>query len=312
MIVGGQYDQFDADLADLQNLSDTNNYTKYLLVVIDVFSRFVWVEPLRNKKPTSVEVAFERIFQRGRVPRRLRTDNGKEFTANVIDDYYNRKNITHFVSYNEVKANYAERAIKTIKSKISRYLTHMQTGRYINVLQDLVHSYNNTVHSTLKMAPAEVNRNNETPLWWMQYRPTEKHPPPTMPFKLKTGDNVRIPKLGNVFSREYDIRWTGEIFVIIERFRRDNINMYKVEDRKGEPVHGTFYEPELQRVLPNTGTDDAANQWRVEKILNQRRAPTDGTLQALVSFRGWPPFYNRWIPYDDAQNDLDEQQQQQR
>jgi hypothetical protein len=307
VIVGGQYDQFDADLADLQNLSESNNRVRFLLVVIDVFSRFVWVEPLRNKKNTSVEVAFERIFARGRVPRRLRTDNGKEFTGNLIDDYYNRKNITHFVSFNEVKANYAERAIKTLKSKISRYMTHMQTARYINVLQDLVHSYNNTVHSSVKMAPSEVNRNNEVPLWWMQYRPDDKYPPPQIPFKLREGDNVRIPKLGNIFSREYDMRWTGEIFVIVERFRRDNINMYRVEDREGGPVHGTFYEAELQRVLPNTGTEDGTNQWRVEEIVNRRRAP-DGTMQALVSFRGWPRFYNRWIPYDDAQNDLDEQE----
>jgi hypothetical protein len=223
-----------------------------------------------------------------------------------MDEYYNQKNITHFVSFNEVKANYAERAIKTLKSKISRYLTHMQTSRYINVLQDLVHSYNNTIHRSIKMAPADVNRNNEAPLWWMQYRPTDKHPPRQIPFKLKVGDNVRIPKLGNVFSREYDVRWTGEIFVIIERFRRDNINMYSVKDRKGEPVRGTFYEPELQRVLPNTGMDDSSNQWRVERIINRRTA-RDGTVQALVGFRGWPAFYNRWIPFDDAQNDLDEQ-----
>ena len=310
VIVGGQYDQFDADLADLQNLSDSNNHYRFLLVVIDVFSRFVWVEALRNKMNNSVKAGFERIFQRGRVPRRLRTDNGKEFTGNIMDDYYTTLNITHFVAMNEVKANYAERAIKTLKSKISRYLTHMQTGRYINVLQDLVHSYNNTKHNTIKMPPAEVNRNNEVPLWWMQYRPTTRRPPPKIPFKMNVGETVRIPKLGNIFSREYDVRWTGEVFIIIERFRRDNINMYKVEDREGEPVFGTFYEGELQRVLPNTGRNDADHQWRVERILNERRG-ADGTRQALVSFRGWPRFYNRWIPYDEAQTDIDEQRRQQ-
>ena len=297
--VTGQHDQFDADLADFQKLAPANDNTHFLLVVIDVFSRFAWVEPIVDKTNRSVIAAFEKIFERGRVPRRLRTDNGKEFTGNVIQDYFTEQNITHFVALNEVKANFAERVIKTIKSKLYRYMTMMKSPRYIDVLQDIVHSYNNTYHNTIRMTPSEVTHNNESVLWWMQYRPSYKfdgRPPP--PFKYKIGDHVRIPMLTTVFAREYDSRWTEEVFIITERFRRDrNINMYKVVDRNDEPVLGTFYEMELQGIVPNQ-----QDQWQVKEILRQRGRGQQ--RQALVSFVGWPEFYNRWIPYDTAHNNL--------
>jgi transposase InsO family protein len=307
VIVNGLYDQFDADLADFRALSQSNDGINYLLVVIDVFSRYCWVEPLPTKSNSHVIAGLKRIMQRAaRVPRRLRTDNGKEFTGRAMEPFYDTYNITHFVAMNEVKANYAERIIKTIKSKLSRYMSFTNTSRYIDVVQDIIHSYNNTYHNSIEMTPAEVTQNNEKVLWWMQYHPTPKFHERRhqQNFKFHEGDHVRIPMVSTVFRREYSARWTDEIFIVIERFRRQGINMYRIEDRNNEPIYGTFYEAELQRVVPNSD-----NHWQVESIIKQRGHRQRGDHEAWVKFRGWPTFYNRWIPYIDAHNDLTQQQQ---
>ena len=303
VIVRGLYDQYDADLADYQRLAASNDGYRFLLVVIDIFSRYTWVVPIKSKKNAEVIQAFEIIFREegGHIPRRLRTDQGGEFTAHIMNDFFNHYKITHFVAKNEVKANYAERVIKTLKSKLSRYMAHNQTGRYIDVLADIVTSYNATYHKSIQTPPKEVTKDNESSLWWMQYRPrqpfSDHHPPE---YKFKIQDHVRIPHVPSVFGREWSMRWTEEIFVIVQRFRRDNINLYKIEDEKGEDILGTFYEGELQLVLA-----DQNQQWKVQHIVKERGVGV--YREAFVKFIGWPAYYNRWIPYADAQKDLDTQ-----
>ena len=305
VIVTGLYDQYDADIADMQRFANANDGQNYLLVVIDVFSRYMWVEGLRTKSYLNVERALQRIFRRARIPRRLRTDEGLEFTAPGMKPFYSHFNITHFVAMGDHKANYAERAIKTIKSKIFRYMNHMNTNRYKDVVPALVHSYNFTWHKGINMRPADVTFNNEKALWWKQYHPKNRfhEGPQTPPFQFQVGDYVRIPMVSTVFTREYNARWGKEIFVVSDRFRRQGINVYKVEDQDNETVYGTFYEAEMQRV-----SQDNNNTWEVNQILRVRGVPPN--REAYVSFRGWPAFYNRWMPYTRAQNNLARQQAQ--
>ena len=304
VIVEGLYDQFDADLADYQQLKEENDGIRFLLLVIDVFSRRIWVEPLKTKENVNVLKAFEKIFQQGFIPRRLRTDQGGEFKAKIMKEFYKHYNITHFVSMNDVKANYAERAIKTIKSKLGRFMTFHQTGRYIDSLQDIIYSYNNTKHKSIGMTPREVSKDNEDSLKWIQYRPRDSYNPRgrRLPqFQFQVGENVRIPHLSTAFAREYRERWTEEIFTIAERYRRDGVNIYKLEDKKKETILGTFYEGELQSVLGNQ-----KKQWIVERIVKDRGYGRE--REALVKFKGWPEYYNRWVSYARAQKDLDIQE----
>ena len=119
VIVSGMYDQYNADLADYIGYSNANDGYRYLLFIIDVFSRYLLVEPIKNKVDRSIVEAFRAIFARGRKPRCLRTDIGKEFTGNISEDYFKSINVEHFASYNqEIKANYAERVIMTLKRAI--------------------------------------------------------------------------------------------------------------------------------------------------------------------------------------------------
>ena len=161
--------QWDADLMDMTRISTYNNGYTYVLLVIDIFSRYVWTVPLKTKKGSEVKLAFEKILQEGRQPENLRTDKGTEFTNNALQSFFNNKAINHFVTQNETKANYAERAIKTIKGKIYRYFTESRSNRYIDRLQDITVAYNQSYHRSIKMQPAEVNKSNEMKVHDIQY-----------------------------------------------------------------------------------------------------------------------------------------------
>ena len=135
VIVSGIDDQFDADLAALTYYSDDNDGYKYLLVVIDIFSCYARVQPLRDKTAPQIVSAFDKIIGGGRIPKRLRTDAAKDFTSEKFQKCVKEKNIVHFVTHNEKQANYVERFIKTLKSRISRYMIDKNSHRYIDVLQ---------------------------------------------------------------------------------------------------------------------------------------------------------------------------------
>lgn len=292
VIVDGIDEQWDVDLMDMGNVSKDNNGVKYVLVAIDIFSRYTWLVPLKTKQGKEVSEAFLTIFARGRQPEKIRSDKGSEFTNKVLQTTLKDLGVIHFVTQNEVKANYAERVIKTIKGRISKYFTKQQTHHYIDHLQDFAHSYNHTYHRSIKMAPADVNTSNEADLWEEQYvRPYRPVKPAR--FKFALGDHVRISYLRNVFTREYHEKWTVEIFTVKHRFRRQGLPIYKLKDYRDEDVQGSFYEQELQQV-------DMPEVFRIEKVLKTRKVK--GKKQHLVRWAGWPPQYDSWINDEELQN----------
>ena len=108
VIVAGIDDQFDADLASLIYYADDNDGYKYLLVVIDIFSRYGWVQPLKDKTAKEIVSAFDKILKEGRIPKCLCTDAAKDFTSERFQNYVESKNISHFVTHSEKQANYVE------------------------------------------------------------------------------------------------------------------------------------------------------------------------------------------------------------
>ncbi len=295
VLVSGIDDQFEADLADLSNASyvEANNGVKYLLVVIDVFSRFLWVEALVNKQAKTIIAAFEKIFKSSkRKPKRLRTDRGSEFTAKTVQNFMKSQKIHQMFTSNEVQANYAERVIKTLKSKIYRYVVHENTFQYTKVLQDMVDSYNNTWHHGIRERPKNVNKSNEGRLWWQMYWPDTaflRELKRKRKYKFEIGDKVRMTLRRQAFQKEYDLRWTGEIFIIVKRFKRDGTTpLYKLNDYENAPVSGSFYENELQKVNVTNDT-----LFVVEEILERKTVKRVPYIK--VKYRHWPDKFNRWI-----------------
>ena len=147
VIVGGLHNQYCADLADMQKLKEKNDGVRFLLIIIDVFSQHLWVEPLLNKTEDSIIEAFQYIFQRTPKPCWLQTDQGGQFKGQKVEDYFDSINVKHWSAHNdEMKANYAEHVIHTLKSSLWNYMRKVKKYRYMDMLQDMVKSYNDMLH----------------------------------------------------------------------------------------------------------------------------------------------------------------------
>ena len=141
------------DLADMQSLNKYNKGIKYLLCAIDLFSKYAWVVPLKDKKGLSIVNAFLEIISKGRKPNKIWVDRDSEFYNNSFKDFLKMNNIEIYSTYNEGKSVIAERFVKTLKNKIFKHMTAISKNFYFNVLDDIVNKYNNTVHKTIEMKP---------------------------------------------------------------------------------------------------------------------------------------------------------------
>ena len=175
-----------AELADMQLLSRYNKGIRFLLSVIDIFSKYAWVVPLKDKKSISIVIAFQIILkQSNRKPNEIWVDKGSEFYNAFFRKWLQDNDTVVYSTHNEGKSVVAERFIKTLKSKIYKYMTSISKNVYIDKLDDIVNEYNNTYHTTIKMKPIDIKDNT--------YINTDKKINNKDP-KFKVGDRVRISK----------------------------------------------------------------------------------------------------------------------
>ena len=161
---------------------------------------YAWVVPLKDKTGKNLKEAFEVIFKLGRQPIRLQTDRGTEFTNRVFQKFLKENNVHFFTTYNyETKASIVER----LKTKMWKYFTHRKTLTYVDVLPDMVASYNHTVHRTIGIPPAEVTWSNQTTVSKRLFG----RKGPKISCKFSPGDRVLLSKT-SVRSRK-DTYLTG-------------------------------------------------------------------------------------------------------
>ena len=133
------------DLADMQLLSKFNKGFRFLLCVIDIFSKYAWVIPLKDKKGISIVNAFKQILKESnRKPNKIWVDKGSEFYNNSFKKWLQDNDIGMYSTNNEGKSVIAERFIRTLKNKIYKYMTAISKNVYIDKLDDIVRKFNNT------------------------------------------------------------------------------------------------------------------------------------------------------------------------
>ena len=284
VIVSGIDAQFQADLCDVQSLSRYNKGYKYLLTCLDIFSKYAFVIPLKTKQGQELVKAFQTILSSGRKPSKLQTDQGSEFLNRVFQKFLRDNNIDFFTVNSGLKASVVERFNRTFKNKMYKYFTYKNTLSYIDALPQLVKSYNNTYHRSIKMKPSQVTKANEAKVWETLYV-DDVHK--RVRFKFQVGDRVRISKAKRLFEKSYLPNFTEEMFTVYKRFARQ-VPVYKLKDDAGEILDGSFYEPELQKIIKN---DDV---YRVEKILRKRKRK--GVVEYFVKWKGYPDKFNSWVP----------------
>ena len=166
-------DIFECDLLHVQALSKYNDGYKYLLTVIDVFSKFLHIVPLKSKTGKAVSSAVHSVLQnpkylkpRKRRPIWVRTDKGKEFLNTAFQNLLKHEGIQFEICKNpDIKCSIVERAHRTIRDKLYKFFTHKNTYRYIDVIQEFVTGYNASVHSSTGMAPAVVTDSDVLAIW---------------------------------------------------------------------------------------------------------------------------------------------------
>ena len=139
--------QRQADLADLSKLSKSNDKQRYLLCIIDVFSKYAWVAPIKEKTGKNLVIAFKSVLKSGRCPKHLQTDKETEFKNKEFQNFLKTKKIHFFTTENsETKASIVERFQRTLKTRMWKYFTHHCTLRYVDILPKLIHGYNHAYH----------------------------------------------------------------------------------------------------------------------------------------------------------------------
>lgn len=237
---------WESDLTEMQTLSKRNDKTRYLLTIIDVFSKYAYVIPLKSKRGSEVTKAFARVLKK-ESPSNLRTDQGKEYVNHDFKRLMKRYKINHYTTHEgDIKTGVAERFNRTIKSRIYKLLTDRKSSRYIDKLSDLVDGYNNSKHRSIGMAPREVNQKNTKIVWRRLYGSGAVKTKKTRP-KFRVGEHVLITVSKNLYTRGYTPNYSREIFTI-NRIIKHWPFRYKLMDSTGETLIGSFYEPELQAI----------------------------------------------------------------
>ena len=260
--------QWEADLVDMQEFKSQNNDHNYILTVIDVMSKYAFAVPLKNKKMATIVEAFKEIFERGRKPKFLRTDQGKEFLNSVFKKFLRNQNVFHFTSKNQtIKCAIIERFNRTLKSRMFKYFTSQGTRKWIDVLENLILAYNSNKHRSIKMTPIEASSSKNSEIFRNLYGAEnllellknhyDNQNELESDDQLEEGDIVRKQYKIGPFDKSYYPNWTDREFKIISKSSDQDIPLYRIENEEQKQEKQRFYPEEVQKITPNL--------YRVEK-----------------------------------------------
>ncbi|KAL3075976.1 hypothetical protein niasHT_037229 [Heterodera trifolii] len=280
-----------ADLADFQALSRKNSGHRYLLLAVDVLSRRMFGSPVKSKRPADVKRAFEEVFgQMPKLPETLYTDRGLEFVAKPMKEFFAENGIKKYETSSKKKAAVAERAIRTLKTRLYKYFSAKNTSAWVDVLPKFLSAINNSVCRATGLRPNEISDTNAREVWKRVYGeglvPADKRP------KIKAGETVRIPEPKHIFEKGYIPNYSDHVYTVDEA-RSTKPQHYLLKDYYGTKLKRKFYLPELTKVQVDENT-----MYRIEKKYKERMR--DGKKEILVKFIGFPEKY--WVTDEDLKN----------
>jgi hypothetical protein len=283
----GVDDNWQSDLMILDSYVKFNSGYKYLLIVIDTFSKFLWTRKLKTKSANEVARAMEDILiKSNRKCRLLHTDFGGEYINSTFRRLTEKFNIHHFSTFTHLKASMAERVIRTLRQKLGWYFTKRSNYKWVDIIDQIVDTYNHTKHSTTKLKPIEINKGNEKHILETVYDNNKKKIEKILKKpKFKLGDYVRISKYKKIFEKSTTRNWSTEIFKIV-KINKKYPYTYLLEDYQTQPILGQFYEQELLLTKhPHT--------YLVDKIIKKEKG------KSYVSWLGFDSTHNSWVKNKD-------------
>lgn len=277
VVIKSLNDLFQADLVEMIPYSRENKGYKYILVVINCFSKFVWALPLRNKTANEVCGSMEIVLKQ-QVPKNLQTDAGREFFNKDFQKLMKRYGVNHYNVFSEKKAAIVERVNRTLKNMMWKEFSLQGHYKWLDILPKIVQRYNNKKHRTTQMKPVKVTKKVEKLLLNTVYSRIKMTQLKT---KFKIGDYVRISKRRGIFDKKYLANWSAEIFQV-RQIKLTNPTTYLLKDINNQEIIGCFYEQQLQKVKYH-------DVYLVEKILKRKGD------RVFVKWLGFDKTHNSWI-----------------
>ena len=230
------------DVAYVDKLAKYNNGVKYLLVAVDVLSRYLRVVPMRSKSAPETAKAFKKMTVKVK-PQKVWSDKGTEFKG-AFKNLCDEMGIETYTTASETKSAFAERNIRSLKNIMYKHMENKWTYQYINKLAQFVQTINSRVNRVTKLAPNKVTKKHVPELISIASDQSSKF---VKKPKFKVRDTVRIAKQDLPFKKGYKQSFTDEVFTII-KIPTYNPPTYNLRDETGEIIEGKFYEPELVKV----------------------------------------------------------------
>ena len=260
-------------------------------MIIDVFSKYGWAVPLKNKSGPEVTQALRQILRKNKC-KKLWVDSGREFYNKNVYKLLKENDIEIYSTHNDEKCSVIERWNRTIKTKLWKYFSANGTYKYTDVLQALIDKYNTTKHRSIGMTPTDARKpsNYQEVFKNLCFKKVQSR---NIEPKFKVGDKVRISVKKKKFQKGYTINWSDKIYTI-SAIKASLPPTYIIQNDKGEKIEGTFYEQELQKSKVDT--------FRIEKIL--RWKTFNGKKFARVKWTGYDSSYNSWVSESDFDGDF--------
>jgi hypothetical protein len=274
----GINDLYQADLVEMLPYSGVNKGYKYILTMINCLSKFAFAIPLKTKTGAEVAKALEPIFKKHKMSS-LQSDGGKEFFNTNVARLTKKYKINHYSTYSDLKASIVERLNRTLKNKMWKEFTAQGSYKWLDLLPQIVKSYNNTKHRTTSMRPRDVRHKHVKNILKRINKPRNQKPNRQT---YTIGDTVRISKVKMIFKKGYLPNWSDEIFTI-HAIKPTIPVTYILKDSRGQILKGGFYAQEISK--SHTG-----NVFMVERILRRKGN------KVLIRWKGHNESHDSWIP----------------
>lgn len=273
----GINDLYQADLVDMTNFAKLNSGYKYILTIINCFTKYAIAVPLKSKSGNEVEKLLEPILQKFPM-NHFQTDQGTEFFNSRVTLLLKKYNINHYHTFSDKKASIVERFNRTLKNKMWKIFSERGSYEWLKLLDNLITTYNNTTHRTIGVKPIEVTKQNERKIL-LKVLKSRKNV--YLKQKFKIGDRVRISRKQSNFSKGYWPRWSNEIFTVW-KVQFTNPITYILKDDKGNVIKGGFYQEELQKT-------QYKDTYLIEKVIRRKGN------QVLVRWLGFDKSHDSWL-----------------
>ena len=220
-------DIWSLDILDLKDYGPKNNRGyRYVLVVLDNFSKYGWTTPLKNKNAQTIKDSFENILINSkRKPNLIESDRGKEFYNIIFQDFLNKNDIKHYSRNSSYGAVFAERFNRTIRDLLKKIVFEQGDAKWIDILQSITKQYNNRIHSSTKLSPKDGSLKKNEGVVYKNLLDKRKKVKP----KFQINDLVRTADLKKTFSKSDTTNWSYKLYRITEIIN-DTIPSYKINN----------------------------------------------------------------------------------